>query len=164
MTDCLLDVEFLVLFEGDAAMVPFAEEGRAEFGKNAVAEVGDWRGEDPQEKREEAKFRQACDDFADGGSADEKTFPFTAGAAFYEHDGIDVGEFGMGLQELLKSPALLRAVAHPVRSIGFLNAIDPAIAEGAFSVEEKEEGMPLGGEAGRFWCLRKRAHARLTFA
>ena len=164
MTDCLLDVEFLVLLEGGAAMVPFTEKGRAKLGKDAVAEVGDRRGNDAQEDREEAEPRQARDDFADGGSADEKTFPFTAGAAFYEHDGIDVGEFGMGLQELLKCPALFGAVAHPVRSIGFLNAIDPAIAEGAFSVEEKEEGMPLGGEAGRFWCLRKRAHARLTFA
>jgi hypothetical protein len=159
----LLDVEFLVLFEGDAAMVPFAEEGRAEFGEDAVAEVGDRRGNNPQEQLEEAEFGQACYDFADGGSANEKIFP-AVGAPFHEDDRLDVGEFGMGLQELLKRPALLGAVAHPVGVIGYLHLVDPAIAEGAFAVEEEEEGMPLGGEAGRFGGVRKCAHARFTFA
>ena len=146
-------------------MVPFAEKGRAEFGKDAVAEVGNRRRNDAQEDLEEAEFGETGDDFADGGSADEKVFPFAIGASFHEDDGLDVGEFGMGLQELFKRFALLGAVAHPVSVIGELHLVDPAIAEGAFTVEEEEEGMPLGGEAGRFGGLRQwfrgRAHAAL---
>ena len=164
MTDCLLDVEFLVLFEGDAAMVPFAEEECAEFGEDAIAEIGNGRRENSQQQLEEAEFGQARDDFADGGRADEEVFPFAIGAAFDEDDGFDAGEFGMGLRELLKRPALFGAVAHPVLVIGELDLVDPAIAEGAFAVEEEEEGMPLGGEGGRFWRLCERAHGRFIFA
>jgi hypothetical protein len=49
----------------------------------------------------------------------------------------------------LKRPALLRAVAHPVLVIGQFHLVHPAIAEGAFAIKKKQEGMPLGGEAGR---------------
>lgn len=102
-----------------------------------------------QRQLEKAELGQAFDDFADGGSADEEIFA-AIGTAFDEDDGFDVGEFGMGLQELLECPALLGSVAHPVLVIGDLHAVDPAIAEGAIAVEEEEEGMPLGGETFLF--------------
>ena len=139
-------------------MVPFAEEGRAEFGEDAVAEVADRRGNDAQEDFEEAKSGQACDDFADGGAAHEEFF-ITVGAAFDEDDGIDFGEFGLGLRELGKGAALPGTVAHAVLVIGEFDAVDPAIAEGALAVVKEEEGMALGGEGERFWGLGERAHA-----
>ena len=131
-------------------MVPFAEERGAEFGEDAVAEVGEGRGNDAQDEGEKAECGESLDDFADGGCADEEVFP-SVRSALDEYDRFDVGQFGMSLRELLESAALLGAVAHAVLVVGFLDAVDPAIAEGAFPVVKKQKRMPLGSEVFRFW-------------
>jgi hypothetical protein len=128
------------------ALVEAAKEWLAHFGEKSIANVGKESGENSQDDFEEAETGQAVNQFANRGAADKKIFA-AIGTSFDEDDRFNMGDFGMGLSDLLKRCALLGAETHEPRVIGGPDAVDPAIAEGALAVKEKEEGMPPGSES-----------------
>ena len=155
----LIHKQLLVLFEGDAAVGPLAEEGGAEFGEDAIADVAEEGWENLEYHLEEAERGQALDDLADGGAADEEILG-AIGAAHDEHDRLGFREVGMGRGDLLlESLALFGAETDAVGEIGFLDAVDPAVAERAFTVEEEEQGVALRGEALLRGGCGERVHA-----
>lgn len=126
-------------------MGPLSEKRCAQLGKNAIAQVGNRRWENPQHQVEKTEFGQAVDDFADRRTPDQKILTAIF-APFRQHHRFDIRYFRVGLDDALKGLALLGAVAHPVCMISLLHPVDPTIAERALAVEKEEQRVLCGSQ------------------
>jgi len=140
-----LDKEMLFVLTRHPALIEPAEKRRAHLGENPVADVGQESGAYAQKDFEKTESWQTVDKFANGRAAHEKILA-AIGAPFHQHDRFHMRDFGVNNCDLLESRALLGAETHAARMIGRTNAVDPAVAERALAIEEKERRMLLGGQ------------------
>ena len=122
-----------------AAGVVFAEEAVAKAGDEAIADVSQRPGDDPQQSAEQFPAAAEChQDPADGGGSDKRD------AIPYEDQRVETVA-NRFVQHCLGRVALQRSESQSVLGITRQQPVDGVIAQPANSVEE--DGWVLGG----FW-------------